>query len=204
MAAIHVNPFFSMIQKAYAKAKRVILPKGTKMGTLRSKNPKDLDTRNLEVTPLKEFDTMGETDYEVDLDRWRLHVTGRVKKSLDLSYSQIKELPGIRRKVLLICPGVFALYGDWKGISLASLLKSAGAERDATHVTFSGPERAFEKVEKFPIEDVLNEKIFLAYEVNGETLPKKHGYPLRVVAEDYYGGTWVKYVYKVTIEGSKK
>ena len=204
MAAIHVNPFFSMIQKAYAKAKRVILPKGTKMGTLRSKNPKDLDTRNLEVTPLKEFDTMGETDYEVDLDRWRLHVTGRVKKSLDLSYSQIKELPGIRRKVLLICPGVFAQYGDWKGISLASLLKSAGAERDATHVTFSGPERAFEKVEKFPIEDVLNEKIFLAYEVNGETLPKKHGYPLRVVAEDYYGGTWVKYVYKVTIEGSKK
>lgn len=39
-----------------------------------------------------------------------------------------------------------------------------------------------------------------AYEVNGEPLPRKHGFPLRIVAEDRYGSEWVKYVYKVTVE----
>jgi DMSO/TMAO reductase YedYZ molybdopterin-dependent catalytic subunit len=40
--------------------------------------------------------------------------------------------------------------------------------------------------------------VFLAYSVNDRVLPQKHGFPLRVVAEDHYGGSWVKYVYKVT------
>jgi len=39
--------------------------------------------------------------------------------------------------------------------------------------------------------------VFLAFEVNGEKLPQKHGFPLRIVAEDYYGSDWVKYVYKI-------
>ena len=30
--------------------------------------------------------------------------------------------------------------------------------------------------------------------------PEKHGFPLRVVAEGYYGDDWVKYVYKMTLE----
>lgn len=42
--------------------------------------------------------------------------------------------------------------------------------------------------------------MFLAYQVNGETLPVKHGYPLRLVAEGVYGSEWVKYVYKVQFD----
>ncbi len=61
---------------------------------------------------------------------------------------------------------------------------------------------ANEKVEKFPIADIRSDKVFLAYQINGERLPQKHGFPLRIVAEDYYGNDWVKYVYK--IEAIKK
>jgi sulfoxide reductase catalytic subunit YedY len=39
--------------------------------------------------------------------------------------------------------------------------------------------------------------VFLAYRANDRPLPEKHGFPLRVVAQDYYGGVWLKYVYKV-------
>ena len=31
-------------------------------------------------------------------------------------------------------------------------------------------------------------------------LARKYGFPLRVVAEDYFGYDWVKYVYSVTVE----
>jgi DMSO/TMAO reductase YedYZ molybdopterin-dependent catalytic subunit len=85
---------------------------------------------------------------------------------------------------------------------MKGLLERAGVEKDARHVSFRRPKGAYEDEATFSVEDVLTDKVFLAYEVNGETLPKKHGFPLRVVAEGYYGSNWVKYVYKMTMQGN--
>jgi DMSO/TMAO reductase YedYZ molybdopterin-dependent catalytic subunit len=197
-----LGTLFSAARWIYAKARKTILPKGTKIESLIQENPGALDTRNLEITPLKDFGTMGISDYEVNLDEWRLEVTGRVKKPLRLTYSEISSLPSVEKTALLICPGFFANHGRWKGISMKALLERAGIVNDVTHVTFSGPRGSYEKVEGFPIQDVLTDKVFLAYGVNGKTLPKKHGFPLRVVAEGYYGSEWVKYVYKMTLENN--
>jgi sulfoxide reductase catalytic subunit YedY len=106
----------------------------------------------------------------------------------------------MEKKVLLICPGFFANHGQWKGISMKPLLDKAGAESDVTHVVFSGPRGSYKKVEQFPAEDVLTNKVFLAYEVNGKPLPRRHGFPLRVVAEGYYGDDWVKYVDQMRLQ----
>jgi DMSO/TMAO reductase YedYZ molybdopterin-dependent catalytic subunit len=136
----------------------------------------------------------------VDLKGWRLEVGGNVAATHRLSYTQIRGLPSIERNVLLICPGVFSNYGRWKGISLMTVLNLARMKPDSTHITVYGPEGTYEKDEQFPIADIRSDKVFLAYEVNGETLPQKHGFPLRIVAEDYYGSNWVKYVYRVEAE----
>jgi DMSO/TMAO reductase YedYZ molybdopterin-dependent catalytic subunit len=192
-----VSPVTVFINRAYAQAKRLILPKGTKMSSLVEKNPADLDTRHLEVIPLERFETMGMTDHETDIAAWRLKITGKVQKPLDLTYNQIMKLPSIERNVLLICPGFFTNHGKWKGISVAELLKLARVESGITHISFQGPPGRYEKTESFPVADVLSDKIFLAYQVNGQRLPRKHGFPLRAVAEDHYGSVWVKYVHKV-------
>jgi sulfoxide reductase catalytic subunit YedY len=195
-----LHPVFSLIRHVCAEGKRIPLPNDTKMESLVNKNPQSLDTRNLETTPISEFETMGISDYEVDLDRWRLRITGRVGDPRELTYADILSLPSIDRKVLLICPGFFALNGHWKGISMEDLLEKVGADKGATHITFAGPEGRYEMVDRFPMEEILPGKVFLAYDVNGKPLPRKHGFPLRVVAEDYYGSHWVKYVYKMTVE----
>ena len=192
------SPITNGIRVVFAKAKKIILPNGTSMNSLVGKNPATLDTRNLDLTPVQEFDTMGLDDHDVDLKKWQLEISGQVHRSLKLTYNQITEMPSIERNVLLICPGFFAYHARWKGISVAKLLETAGVSSDVTEVTFSGPNGRYEKTDRFPIEDILSDKVFLAYSVNGSVLPKKHGFPLRVVAEDYYGGEWVKYVYKVT------
>ena len=185
------------LKKAYAQTKRIILPKGTSMSSLRNKNPATLDTRNLEVIPLENFQTMGLTDHNVDLKSWRLLIKGNIAEPLNLSYSQILELPSIERDVLMICPGVFSNHGRWKGISLMTVLDLARVKADTTHISVYGPEGTYENVEQFPIADMRSHKVFLAYAVNGKKLPQKHGFPLRIVAEDYYGSDWVKYVYKI-------
>ena len=192
-----VSTIGAWLEKVYAQTKRILVPKGTDLSTLRSENPATLDARNLEVRPLQEFETMGQTDHEVDLKSWRLSIDGNVDAPARLTYSRIIELPSIERKVLMICPGVFTNHGKWKGISLMTVLNLAGMKADTTHIVVSGPQGSYEKVEKFHIADIRSDKVFLAYQVNGERLPQKHGFPLRIVAEDYYGDEWVKYVYKI-------
>jgi sulfoxide reductase catalytic subunit YedY len=136
----------------------------------------------------------------VDLNKWRLQVVGRAEKTLQLKYEEILSMPSVEREVLLICPGFFANHGAWKGISIAGLLKLAGAEAGATHVTVHGPEGDYGKTQRYPIEDILSGKVFLAYQVNGQPLPRQHGFPLRAVAEGYYGNDWIKYVHKVSVD----
>lgn len=199
-AGLIFHPVLRGIRFVYAQAREIILPRGTPRETLIDKNPAHLDTRNLEVTPLEGFGNMGLSDHQVRLDEWRLQVTGHVKTSLNLSYSRLLELPTVERNVLLICPGFFANHGRWKGVSMKALLAKADLKEDATHVTFYGPEGIYEMLQTYPLHEVLSDKVFLAYEVNGTPLPQAHGYPLRIVAEGYYGFDWIKYVYKVNVK----
>ena len=134
------------------------------------------------------------------MDTWRLKVEGLVEHPFHLTYPQILELPAIERDVLMICPGFFANNGRWKGISVAPLLREARVKDGATLVTFSGPEGIYEKTERFYLKDVHSDTVFLAYAVNGNRLPIKHGFPLRVVAEGRYGFNWVKYVHKMSVD----
>jgi len=194
------SPLFAVVRKAFAEVRKIILPKGTSRETLIHKNPALLDTRNLDPAPLESFGTMGLSDHDVDLRHWRLDVTGRVKNPLRLTYEEMRALPSMERNVLLICPGFFANHGRWKGVSIAQLLRKAQAEEGVTQVTVTGPEGKYGMVKDFKIEDVDSNKVFLAYEVNGKALPRKHGFPLRLVAEGYYGYDWVKYVHKMTVE----
>ena len=129
-----------------------------------------------------------------------LEVTGRVKKPLILTYSQVLTLPSTEKRILLICPGFFANYGLWKGILMEELFRKAERQNGATAVTFTTSEGGYERMEKFSMEEILSGKVFLAWGVNGEALPEKHGFPLRVVAEGQYGSRWTKYVGTVKVE----
>jgi DMSO/TMAO reductase YedYZ molybdopterin-dependent catalytic subunit len=199
-AVLLLSPLFSWIPLVRAKVQKMILPKDFPRKDLVDKNPADLDTRQLNITPLEDFGTMGITNHETNLGTWRLKIEGLVERPFQLTYSQILALPAIERNVLLICPGFFANNGRWKGISMTTLFERAKVKNKATLVTFKGPEGIYEKTEGFYLKDVLSDKVFLAYEVNGKPLPKKHGFPLRVVAEGHYGFNWVKFVHKITIE----
>ena len=39
----------------------------------------------------------------------------------------------------------------------------------------------------------------VAMKGNGVPLPRAHGYPARVVAEDVFGGRWVKYLNEIFV-----
>ena len=183
------------VSKVWAKAKQ-LLPKGFPKNQLLNMNPAEIDSRNLDIDPLKEFGTMGPTDIAIALKTYRLKVTGKVGRPLSLSYDEILKHPSLTETVLLICPGFFSNNGRWTGVNLKSLLQEAQIKKEAQYIDISG---AHGKNVRIPLKALDQKKIFLAYRVNGETLPQKHGFPLRLVYEDAYGSDWVKYVEEIVV-----
>ena len=189
------------IKAAAAEAIKKVLPPGTDPERLFHENPAHLDTTHLQVMPLHRFGTMGDTDGTVDPDAWRLVVDGRVARPLSLTLAQVKMTAVVERDVLLVCPGFFSNHGRWRGASLSALLQEAGPAPAADRVRIYGQSPFGDKKEVFSLSEAEADQVFLAYAVNGETLPVKHGYPLRVVAEGHWGAEWVKYVYRVEVLG---
>ena len=179
----------------WAKAKQ-LLPKGFPRKKIKDMNPAEIDSRNLEIDPLNQFGTMGPTDVVIDLKTYRLKVTGKVGHPLSLSYDQILKYPSLTETLLLICPGFFANNGRWTGVSLKSLLQEARIKGEAQYIDIIG---AYEKGVRIQLKVLDQKKIFLAYRINGETLPQKHGFPLRLVYEDAYGYDWVKYIDEIVV-----
>jgi DMSO/TMAO reductase YedYZ molybdopterin-dependent catalytic subunit len=200
LCALLLEPLFSGVNSVWAHAKKTVIPRGAGRQDFIDKNPAELDSSNMDVTPLTEFGTMGLEDYEVDLEEWRLVVDGKVEKPLSFKYPEILDLPSIEKTVLLVCPGVFVNNGTWKGISILELLKMAQVKDDAAYVTLRGPKGNYEKVERYPLNEAGSDQLFLAYQINGTALPRKHGFPLRLVAEGRYGSEWIKYVWNVKVD----
>jgi len=186
---------WKFISDAWAKTKQ-LLPKGFSKNHLKDMNPAEIDSRNLEIDPLNQFGTMGPTDVAIDSKTYRLKITGKTGRPLSLSYDEILKYPYITEAVLLICPGFFANNGRWTGVNLNSLLQEAQVKKEAQYIDING---AHGKGVRIPLKTINQKKIFLAYRVNGETLPQKHGFPLRLVYEDAYGFDWVKYVDEIVV-----
>ena len=196
ISSILIPLFFSKFASTLWAQTKKILPKGFKREELKDMNPAEIDNRNLAVDPLEKFGTMGPTDVAVNGKTYQLKITGAVDQPLSLSYDQILKFPSLTEAVLLICPGFFANNGRWTGVNLKTLLQEAQVKKEATYLDIKG---AHEKGVRITLKELDRKKIFLAYRVNGETLPQKHGFPLRLVYEDAYGYDWIKYVDEVVV-----
>ena len=160
-------------------------------------NPKDVDPSLLPLNSIEELHTTG-TPQEVDIKTWRLEIKGiKVKMPLSLTYEQLTKMEMIKKKVILICPGVFVDYAEWEGIPLATILKEAQVEENYNSITFYSRDGYSSH---FSREEAENNLLFLALKVNGEKLPKEHGFPVRLVAEDIFGGKWVKWISDIEVK----
>jgi sulfoxide reductase catalytic subunit YedY len=192
---VHLDSSRRWIANAWAVVKE-ILPKGFSKSKLKDMNPAHVDPRNLDLDPIDKFGTMGPTDIAIDLATYRLKIGGEVSRPLSLTYEEILKLPSITADVLLVCPGFFANYGRWTGVHLGRLLQEAQPKGNALLADIKGGR---DKTVRIRLDSIERKKMLLAYRVNGETLPQKHGFPLRLVYEDVYGDEWVKYVDEVVV-----
>lgn len=160
-------------------------------------HPKDVEPSLLPLDSIEELHTTG-TPQEVNVATWRLRVKGeKVNASLSLTYEELSQMEMIEKKVILICPGLFVDYAEWEGVPLSTIFEKAKVEEDYETITFYALDGYSSR---FSREKVENNLLFLALKVNGETLPKEHGFPVRLVAEDILGGRWVKWISAIDVK----
>jgi DMSO/TMAO reductase YedYZ molybdopterin-dependent catalytic subunit len=155
-----------------------------------------------------------------ELDNWRLMIDGEVEHCLNFTFEQICRLPKDIVVNTLECSGngrsllADKAHGNpWTiggvgnavfgGVWLKDLLNAAGLKPGARHVAFEGLDlplgaSKIQFIRSIPIEKALTSTL-LAYEMNGEPLPLKHGYPLRALALGWTGANCVKWLHRISV-----
>lgn len=167
------------------------------LADLINQDPAEVDNSNLPVTPVDELNVTGPAVApEVNIAEYRLTVDGLVTNPLSLTYEELLAYPPITEVVLLICAFTFADNAEWTGVPLNTILAEAGIKPEASKVDFYALDGYHISLS---LETAQKEGVFLAYAVDGQVLPARHGYPLRLVVKGQFGDRWIKWVERIEV-----
>jgi len=173
----------------------VRLPPINGLEYLVNSDPSNVDNSRLPVTPPELLHVLNPGP-QVDIAGYRLNVHGQTSGALSLAYSDLRQFSMSEETSLLICPTVFADNERLRGFKLSSLLDAAGVKPGAIQLIF----RSLDNLQQnLAISDALGEDVMLALEVDGQTLAREHGYPLRLIRPGQLGVFWLKCINDIEV-----
>ena len=135
-------------------------------------------------------------DPEVDLDKWKLQVSGAVDKPGEYTLAQIRALPKVDQNTRHICVEGWDVIGNFGGTRISDFLRMAGAD---TSVNYVAVECADEYYESIDMATALHPQSLLCYEMYGQPLDRGHGAPLRLQMPTKIGYKQAKYLTKLEV-----
>jgi DMSO/TMAO reductase YedYZ molybdopterin-dependent catalytic subunit len=157
----------------------------------------------------------GGEDYEdavnEDFAGWRLSVEGMVARPLSLSVAEIRALPSRTQITRHDCVEGWSAIGQWTGVPLGLLLKTAGVLPQAKYAVFhcadnldgepakGGEQAPGQYYESIALVDAYHPQTLIAHGLNGKPLDIAHGAPLRLRVERQLGYKQAKYVQRIQL-----
>lgn len=159
----------------------------------------------------------------LDLTGWSLTIDGEVERTLKLTLDDLKKYRTVERDLVIECGGngragfnpptsgnqwTLGAVGcaRYRGARLRDVLKDAGVKSTAVYIGYYGEDPHLsgdpkkESISRgVPIAKALDEHTLLAWEMNGETLPALHGFPLRLICPGWPGSTAGKWLGRITV-----
>lgn len=158
--------------------------------------PTGLEAR---VPGLSPFVTPSSTFYRIDtalsppsldISSWRLSVEGMVDRPFSIGWDDLLAMDAVERPVTLECVSNEVgqdLIGSalWLGVRTSELLARAGVQPGADMVLSSSVDNFSVST---PLGALLDDRdALVVYAMNGEPLPPKHGFPVRLLTPGLYG-----------------
>lgn len=151
-----------------------------------------------EITSVTEFYGMSKNavDPVIDLNTWRLNIRLDGKLLRSLRFAELLELSREYRYVTLRCISN-TLKSDlmgtaqWGGIHLSQLVDRRSLPGNIMEAAFIGVEGHDDSLK---LDYAFGPDALLALGMNGKTLSRTHGFPMRLLAPSYYGCRNVKWL----------
>jgi len=142
---------------------------------------------------------------EVDADDYKLIVGGLVESKESWTLDELHALPQETQITRLVCVEGWSAIGKWTGIPLREFLRQIGADQRAKYVWFRCAEGYSTSID---MPTALHPQTQMTLRIDGEVLPRKYGFPMRVriptklgfknpkhvmelaVTNKYLGGYW--------------
>lgn len=170
--------------------------------------PTGLEAKYPAITPFRvsnenfyRVDTRLDTPV-VDIDGWTLKIDGDVENELEFTFDELLEMPLIERDITLTCVsnsvgGKYVGGTRWLGVRLTDLMEKAGVGSNSNQLLmtdFAGMTIGA------PLDKALDGRdSMLVVAMNGEPLPREHGFPARMVIPGLYGFiSATKWITKIT------
>lgn len=136
---------------------------------------------------------------------WRLRVDGLVRQPLALSLDQLRAIPARAQITRHDCVEGWSAIGKWTGAPLGDFLRRIGADLTAKYVHFVCAEGYSVSID---MPTALHAQTQMTFKFDGETLPTRLGFPMRIrmptklgfknpkhvvglaVLNNYTGGYW--------------
>ena len=207
-----------------AQVRDVVLP-GKERMIVRSLRYLDLETPahllDSWITPVELFYVRNHlAQPSVNLEAWRLEVTGEVERPLELTLAELEKVEPRTVTNTLECagngraffrpriPGIQWARGavgtaTFSGPRLGEILKRAGLKATAKHVVFDGLDEPPGEVPDFrrsiPIEKAMDPGTLIATRMNGAALTSEHGFPARALVPGWLGAASVKWLVEIRV-----
>jgi DMSO/TMAO reductase YedYZ molybdopterin-dependent catalytic subunit len=154
--------------------------------------------------PFNAFYTEAEAP-DIDEERYRLIVDGRVANKQPWTLTALAALPQETQITRLVCVEGWSAIGKWTGVPLRAFLERIDADLTSKYVHFVCAEGYSSSID---MPTALHPQTQMTLEFDGETLPTRLGFPLRMriptklgfknpkhviglaVLNNYTGGYW--------------
>ena len=155
------------------------------------------------ITPNDRFYvvTKNVVDPRVNSALWGLEVNGHVDRPQTYDLGRIQAMSPTEQETTLMCisnPIAWGLISNavWTGVPMRALLEEAGARQGAVEVVLHGADGY---TDTFSFEKAMEPTTLVAYRMNGEPLPQRHGFPARILVPGLYGEKNVKWVTRIEV-----
>ena len=183
-----------------------------------------LDIRKIDgmFTPKDQFFAVQHFDKpEIDPASFRLKFTGMLNKPAEFSLADLRAMKSNEDAVGYECSGNsprsvqgLASCGRFTGVRLSNVLKQLGVQPKAREVVFFGADHGAQDVvfrqqtykadqqfgRSMALEHALKPEPLLAYALNGESLTREQGFPVRLIMPGWYGVSNVKWLAEVHLQ----
>ena len=114
---------------------------------------------------------------DVDEDSYRLIVDGLIDKKQPWTLDRLNALPQETQITRLICVEGWSAIGKWTGVPLRVFLEGIGADLTARYVHFACAEGYSSSID---MPTALHPQTQMTLKFDGQVLPTKFGFPLRI------------------------